>query len=67
MSSTYLVCRVHGYAPKLLTRDVILDIASSHTLAEFVEKLSKTDYGRRLEGAGELLEVEKGLAETLMG
>jgi len=66
MSSTYLVCRVHGYAPKLLTRDAILDIASSHTLAEFVERLSKTDYGRRLEGADELPEVEKGLAETFM-
>jgi len=66
MSLTYLICRVHGYAPRLLTRDMILDLASARTLQEFVEKLSRTDYGQKLEGARTLTEIEDSLTEVFM-
>jgi len=66
MSLTYLICRVHGYAPRLLTREMILDLASARTLQEFVEKLSRTDYGQELEGARTLREIEDSLTEVFM-
>ena len=66
MSLTYLICRVHGYAPRLLTRKMILDLGSARTLQEFVEKLSRTDYGQKLEGARILREIEGSLTEVFM-
>jgi len=66
MSLTYLICRVHGYAPRLLTREIILDLASARTFQEFVEKLSRTDYGQKLEGARILREIEGSLTEVFM-
>jgi len=66
MSLTYLICRVHGHALRLFTKEMILDLASARTLQEFVEKLSRTDYGQKLEGARTLREIENSLTEVFI-
>ncbi|RLF12653.1 MAG: hypothetical protein DRJ69_00745 [Thermoprotei archaeon] len=66
MSLTYLICRIHGYVPKFLTREMLLDLASARTLREFVEKLSRTDYGQKLEGTRTLREIENSLTEVFV-
>ena len=66
MSLTYLICRTHGYASKLLRRDLIRELATCRSLRELAERLSDTEYGPKLKAAGTALDFEKALAEVFV-
>ena len=66
MSLTYLICRTHGYASKLLRRDLIRELATCRSLQELAERLSDTEYGPKLKAAGTVLDFEKALAEVFV-
>ena len=67
MSSTYLICRAHGYETRLLSRSFMEELMASKSLQQFVEKLGKTDYSPFLKSAKNPQEVERGIAEAFIG
>ena len=67
MSLTYLICRTHGYASKLLRKDLIRELATCRSLQQLAERLSDTEYGPRLKTAQTILDFEKALAEVFVG
>jgi len=66
MSLTYLVCRAHGYASRLLRREFILEIASTQSLQQLVERLAATEYGEKLKTAKTLMEMEDAITEVFL-
>lgn len=66
MSLTYLICRAHGYASRLLGRELILELASTQSLQQLVERLAATEYGEKLKTARTLMEMENAITEVLL-
>lgn len=66
MSSTYLICRAHGYETRLIPRSLMEELIASRSLQQFIEKLGKTDYSQFLKSAKDLREVEQGIAEAFI-
>ncbi|RLG05936.1 MAG: hypothetical protein DRN59_03820 [Thaumarchaeota archaeon] len=66
MSLTYLICRAHGYASRLLGRELILELASTQSLQQLVERLATTEYGEKLKTARTLMEMENAITEVFL-
>ena len=66
MSLTYLICRAHGYASRLLGRELILELASTQSLQQLVERLAATEYGEKLKTARTLMEMENAITEVFL-
>ena len=66
MSLTYLICRTHGYASRLLGRDLIRRLAAARSLRQLAEELSETEYGPSLKTAQTILDFEEALAEVFV-
>jgi len=66
MSLIYLICRAHGYASRLLKRELILELASLQSLQQFVEHLAATEYGEKLKTVKTLIELENTIAEVFL-
>ena len=61
MSTTYLVCKAHALDSALLPESTILDLASSKTLNDFLDKLAQTSYGSELTGVKDVWDAERSL------
>ncbi len=66
MSSTYLICRAHGYETRLISRSFMEELITSKSLQQLVEKLRKTDYDLFVKSARDLREIERGIANTFI-
>ncbi|MCD6341383.1 MAG: V-type ATPase subunit [Thaumarchaeota archaeon] len=66
MSVTYLICKSHALESRLLSKSFVLELASSNTLGEFLDKLSQTSYGPRLRESRDVWSVEKALGEEFI-